>query len=330
MTESIPELPIEPTDEIASLLTEMHSQETPQIVIDQERSIIMAELNLSEHDGDDAILFNDEGWDSRVYMVNGGETVYKFPRSPYVMQGYSREIAALRMLENIDSEVVTQRFMALNPGNHYFSYKGIVGTQLSELLGSLEVEDKRRIGSIVGSFLKEFHTLNLSGVPVVTINDEIEEYQSKYRLVLPIIEANFSVDEQSIITKFFFDLMPAEMEHLGSEMRLCHGDLGSYNIVIGDTGTTGIIDFGSVGYYDQSKDFIDLGDNVVLRAALEAYGDSALLRAKIAVRVAALPAIDLVYYMSKKDNRGIMLTVEKLRASLLSSFNHFGGTPGHE
>ncbi len=327
MTEHIPELPIKPADEVVSPLMEMHSQETPQAVIDQECSIIAVELSLSEHD---AILFDDEGWDNRVYIVNGGETVYKFPRSPHVMQGYSIEIAALRMLEDIDNEVVTQRFKALDPENRYFSYKGIVGTQLSELLGSLDPEDKKRIGNTVGSFLKELHALDLCGAPVVTTDDEVKEYQSKYRLALPIIESSFSADEQSRIARFFLDLMPAEMERLGNELRSCHGDLESYNIVIGSDGTIGIIDFGNIGYYDQSKDFIDFGDDVVLQAALEAYGDSPLLRAKAAVRIMALPAIDLVYYMSKKDNQGIMLTIERLRALLLGLPDRFGGASEHE
>ncbi|MDO8591972.1 MAG: aminoglycoside phosphotransferase family protein [bacterium] len=325
MTEFIPGLPIEQ----AGLIMEMHSQETPLVVIDQERSIVAGELSLSEHV---EIIFYDEGWDSRVYMINGGEIVYKFPRSPYVMQGYSREIATLRMLEDTtSSKVTTQRFRSLDPGNRYFSYRGVVGTQLSELMGSMEADEKQRIGTTVGLFLRELHALVLDGAPVVTADDEIKEYQTKYRLAMPVIESHFSTDEQLRIAKFFLDQMPAEIESLGSESRLCHGDLGSYNIVIGEDGTTGIIDFGNVGYYDQSKDFIDFGDDVVLLAALEAYGDSELLRAKVVVRTIALSVIDLVYYMSKKDNEGLMSTVERLRALLQSLPNDSspGGSENH-
>lgn len=294
---------------------QMHSQETPQSVIDQEQSIIKAELNLSE---DDEITFDDEGWDSRVYLVNGGETAYKFPRAPGVVRGYPREISALKMLKGIHSEVITQRFKALDSGNRYFSYAGVMGTKLSVLLGLLEEKEKQRVGSTIGSFLKELHVHHLGDVPIVTIDDEIEEYQSKYRLALPIIESSFSPEEQSSIAGFFFEQMPAQMGALGSEMRLCHGDLGSYNIVLNNDSTIGIIDFGNVGYYDQSKDFIDFGDEIVLDAALGAYGDSALLRAKAAVRTEGLTAIDLVYYMSKKNSQGIGITIEKLRSLLPS------------
>ena len=291
----------------------MHSQETPQPIIESELLIVRTEGNLSSTD---EITFVDEGWDSRVYLINGGETAYKFPRAPSVAQDYPQEIAALKMLDGIGGGVLTQRFIMLDPANRYFSYSGVVGTQLSELLESLSVEDKIRAGSIVGSFLNLLHGQHIEGAPVTTVENEISEYQAKYQLALPIIEASFSAHEQQRVATFFLDFMPSEMRALGCEMRLCHGDLGSYNIVLGDDRNLGIIDFGNVGYYDPSKDFIDFGDEVVLDAALEAYGDSANLRAKIDVRSKALTVIDLVYYINKEDDAGLIVTVGKLHSIL--------------
>ena len=299
----------------------MYSQETSSELEAQERALITAELGLS---GPEGIVFDDEGWGSRVYLVNDGETVYKFPRSPEVMQGYAKEIAALVLLGTVETNVITQQFKRFDPSNRYFSYQGIIGTQLSELLESLEVDEKERIGGQIGSFLKQFHGLDMDNVPTVTATDEVEEYKDKYRLSLPVIKSEFSPEEQSTIAALFLELLPAEMARLGDDIRLCHGDLGSYNIIIGEDGSVGIIDFGNVGYYDQSKDFIDFGDNAILNAAFEAYGDTALLRAKTAIRMAALPAIDLVYYTSKKDNQGINATVGKLRSSLRSLPNNVG------
>jgi aminoglycoside phosphotransferase (APT) family kinase protein len=267
----------------------MHSQETPQDVIDEERSIIRAELDLSESD---EIIFDDEGWDSRVYSVAGGETFYKFSRSPEVRQGYAREIAALGLLGSIESDVVTQQFRHLDTENRYFSYRGILGTQLSELLETLDPNEKERIGNQIGSFLQQLHTLQMDGAPIVTPTDEIEEYKDKYRLLQPTLATEFSREEQSRIATLFMELMPAEITRLGGVICLSHGDLGSYNVIIGKDGTVGVIDFGNIGYYDQSKDFIDFGDDTVLGAAFEAYGDSPLLQAKTAIRMLALPAID--------------------------------------
>lgn len=292
---------------------QMRSQETPQHVIDEERGIVATELGLTDHA---AIAFDDEGWDSRVYLVNDGETVYKFPRSPEVIEAYGREIAALVMLGTVEGAVATQRFRQLDPGNRYFSYHGLVGTQLSELLPSLPEDEKTRIGGRLGSFLRQLHELELADVPVVTPGDEVAEYQDKYRLALPVIEAELSEKEQQETASLFLEVLPSEMTCLGSEMRLCHGDLGSYNVIVGKDGNVGIIDFGNIGYYDQSKDFIDFWDDTVLNAAFEAYGDSLSLRAKTAIRIAALPAIDIVYYMNKKDSEGVATTVDRLRVVL--------------
>jgi hypothetical protein len=289
---------------------QMHSQDTSVARIKHEEAIIRLQPDIS--DGD-TIVYEDEGWDSRVYVVNGGATCYKFPRSPEVLVGYGKEIMALNMIAGLDTDVRTQCFKVFDPVAGFFSYSGLVGVQLSELLPTIDASEKQRIGSKIGSFLKVLHGSELEDAPVVSVADEIEEYKAKYQLALPVLASSFSSQELARVSEFFVDHMPEQMTRLGSELRLCHGDLGSYNIIIGDDGTPGIIDFGNLGYYEQSKDFIDFGDDDVLHAVYKAYGDSPLLRAKTAVRTVALQAIDIVYYMAKKDKMGVEVTVGKLR-----------------
>jgi aminoglycoside phosphotransferase (APT) family kinase protein len=305
---------------------QMHPQETPQSVVEHERSLVAAELGLTESDAASRIGFSDEGWSSRVYLLDGGETVFKFPRSTEVTNDYGREIAALLLLDTVECPLPTQRFRATGPSGG-FSYHGLVGTQLSEQLDVLSLEDKTAIGSQIGSFLTHMHGLELPDVPRVTIGQEVQEYQAKYQLALPVIETLFTDSEQASVAKFFWDQLPAEVERLDATIKLCHGDLGSYNVVVTADGTPGIIDFGNVGYYDTSKDFIDFGDAAVLEAALASYGDNPVLRAKISVRTIALQAIDLVYYMSKKDRIGVDKTADKLRSLLLEQPNKFGDYP---
>jgi hypothetical protein len=78
----------------------------------------------------------------------------------------------------------------------------------------------------------------------------------------------------------------------------------------------GIIDFGDVGYYDHSKDFMGLGDPDLLEAALVAYGESKYLRRKIAVRQKILYILDLPFFIGKDDGVGIRKTVAKIKAIL--------------
>ena len=50
-----------------------------------------------------------------------------------------------------------------------------------------------------------------------------------------------------------------DFEKLKSNIKLCHGDLGLWNIILNKK-QIGIIDFGDVGYYDSSIDFSGIGD----------------------------------------------------------------------
>jgi hypothetical protein len=45
--------------------------------------------------GSDVIEYDEEGWDSRVYVVNGGEAVFKFPRTSETRRQYRLEIDTL-------------------------------------------------------------------------------------------------------------------------------------------------------------------------------------------------------------------------------------------
>jgi hypothetical protein len=83
-----------------------------------------------------------------------------------------------------------------------------------------------------------------------------------------------------------------------------------------DNGQLGIIDFGDVGYYDRSKDFIDLNDNQIFELALQAYGDNEKLRQKITMRQNTTHIISLTYYIGKHDQKGIQKTLAKIKSTL--------------
>ena len=289
-----------------------HSHETAIQVRRRETALIRS---LEAVDADDEIRFEDEGWDSRVYLVNGGEAVFKFPRSAEIQVGYAREIAVLRMVESRDLAVRTPKVRWVGPGHSYFGYLGIPGRTL-ENVGLLPPEERGQIGRMLGRAARELHTLEIPGMRVMSIDDEIAYFQQKYLLAAPVVGQHFSARQRLALDEFYSEFMPAEMTRLGGEPRLCHGDLGPWDVVVGTDASVGIIiDFGDVCQCDRSKDLIGLFDPVMLDAALGAYGDSERLREKIAVRAKALPAMDLVFFDGKRDAHGLILCVGRIRSA---------------
>jgi hypothetical protein len=84
-------------------------------------------------------------------------------------------------------------------------------------------------------------------------------------------------------------------------------------VLVDDAGRVGVIDFGDAVRCDRSKDLFGLYERVTLDAAIEAYGDRPGLREKIAVRAAALPAMDLVFFAGKRDAKRLAICIARIR-----------------
>ena len=265
---------------------------------------------------EDDVQFEDEGWDSRVYVVNRGAIVFKFPRTPEARAAYDGEIAILRVLAGGDGRVVVPTVEWVGPDQSYIGYRGIVGRQLGRVAPSPSLADQRRIGRDLGAFLATLHATDPSGFVAMSVDDEISQFTRKFAASRDAIEPEFTRSEWNRLVAFFSARLPETMRALGSEPCVCHGDLGEYNVVLGDDGRVGVIDFGDVGIVDAAKDFMGL-DGVMLDAALDAYGGSESLRAKVDIRTLALPALDLPFYLGKGDADGVAGCVDRLRGSLL-------------
>lgn len=286
----------------------MHTQEVSPEVRHQDESVIRLEFQHA-----DDIAYTDEGWDSRVYIVNGGEAVFKFPRSPQVKAQYRHEIAALRMLEGIHSLVRTPRVRWEAPDLGYFGYDGIVGEQISRRIGDFDTVTKTKIGDSLGCFLRLLHAVDLTDAPTMTIEAEIADYDKKYRLATPALTAEFSETEMRTIEEFFQQQLPLDMRRLGGDLRLGHGDLGPWNIIVTPDREVGVIDFGDVGYHDASKDFSGFGNDTILNAAFDSYGADSLLREKAHLRIKAFPILDLPFYLVKHDPAGVRASLDLAR-----------------
>eukprot|EP01117_Protostelium_nocturnum_P015854 TRINITY_DN6183_c0_g1_i1.p1 TRINITY_DN6183_c0_g1~~TRINITY_DN6183_c0_g1_i1.p1 ORF type:complete len:300 (-),score=56.12 TRINITY_DN6183_c0_g1_i1:12-839(-) len=260
------------------------------------------------------IQFCDFGWSSRVYIAEGGRFVVKFPRTEAAKEEYKNEIAVLRLVENCDLNIRVPKILWNSSANEYIGYQGIVGERYDSISEKVDGDVKRRIGKQLGEFLKKLHSLEVDGGRTVSIQDEIKDFQSKYRLALSVIQRDFSEEEQEKIRNLVFVEMPNEMERLGGEMKLCHGDLGYWNMILDDKGNIGVIDFGDAGYWDKSKDFIGMSDGETLDEAIKVYGDNEILRQKVAIRQKVLLLLDLPFFIGKGDKLGIQRTVAKIRS----------------
>ena len=289
------------------------SQDTAPAVREREVALVRSLASLP---GDREVRFEDEGWDSRVYVVDRGAVVFKFPRTPEARAADDDEIAILRVLAGGDGRVVVPTVEWVGPDHSYVGYRGIVGEQLGRVGASLARAEQRRIGRDLGAFLTKLHATDPSGFVAVSVDDEISQFTRKFDASRAAIESGFTRSERNRLVEFFSVRLPDAMCSFGSEPRVCHGDLGTYNLVLGDDGRIGVIDFGDVGVFDAAKDFMGL-DGVMLDAALDAYGGSESLRAKVEIRTLALPALDLPFYLGKGDTGGVAGCIERLRSSLL-------------
>lgn len=283
-------------------------QKTDKQTRAQEESIIRDLLNLNP---EIEITFNDIGWTSRVYVINDGETVFKFPRSEKIKEEYRFEIPAYKIAHQIGGVLIPEVVWE-HPNTDYMGYRGIVGKSLDQVVKSLSGDEKTKIGAALGIFLKKLHQQELENAPTMSPEKEFAEYQHKLELGLSDIQKYFTEEEVAAITSLVCEQYPARMTELGFNKGLCHGDLGYWNMVYSSTKQIGIIDFGDVGYYDTSIDFAGMTDKEMLDAALVAYGNT-IDREKIELRMKIIPVLDLPFFIGKEDREGIERTVKRIR-----------------
>lgn len=263
------------------------------------------------------IILNEIGWTSRVYVVSDGKFVVKFPRREEVKKEYQQEVKIYQLLNKLEQGAVqVPKLRWVHPHNDYIGYEGIQGVDYESVAKTITPDHQATIGRALGNFLKQLHRLHLEEPYVMTVDDEIAQFQTKYQAALPVIRQNTSVEEQVRIKQFIAVDMPAEMRRLGSTPMLCHGDLGYWNLIFKQDGEIGVIDFGDIGYYDASKDFCGLQDEAMLNAAITVYGDSDALRQRIAIRKKAILFLDLQYYVESNNQAKVHEILEEIKKKL--------------
>jgi aminoglycoside phosphotransferase (APT) family kinase protein len=291
----------------------MNMQTTAPEIIEHETALV-ADLTANEE-----IQFNDNGWDSRVYSTtdSSGSYFVKFPRSDKIRQRYKNELAALTLLADQDCGVLLPEVLWRGEDNAYFGYRGIDGSILSRTIDSCQQDDKVRIGVQLGKFLRTLHNLTAPDMRHVTAEKEIDQIHTWYKPADAYLRENLTAQHYSALQRLVFEVWPQQLVGLGVRSVLSHGDFHFGNIILTKTQDLGVIDFGDVGYYDESKDFIDIKDAVVKDAMLRAYGSSDELLAKVTIRTNMWQIVKLTANLGKNDADGAAASLERIRAILL-------------
>ena len=225
------------------------------------------------------IEFNDDGYWSRVYVVNNGEYIVKFPK--YDTVNYSNEAKVLTLLDSMDFPVNTQKLKWIADDCRLIVISGVKGNPLSKL-DHLTLQQKQSIGQQIGTFLKQLHSLepNFSGQ---NLNDELQEYKNLYDGCANFYNKYFTKDEKEVLDDLMHSQLPTARKELGEHLVFSHADIWESNLLLDENGVVGIIDCSNAGYFDEAADFC-VEDEVIRNFILDNYGASENLRKKVDIK----------------------------------------------
>lgn len=262
------------------------------------------------------IVLNEMGWTSRVYIVDNGKIVFKFPRNKKEQKAYEHEVNVLKLIKEHEFNINVPCIHWIGEDNAYIGFYGMQGKSITtEAIEKLSEAKKRKIGTQIGLFLKKLHAIDYKGQNQSNESNEIEGFQKSFCKRKRVLKKQFNKNELDALEDLVTSLLQKSAK-LGIKEVFCHDDLGYNNILITDNYEVGVIDFGDAGIYDNSYDFIGLEDDVVLDAAILAYGGDEVLREKIAIRQQLLPIMEMLFLIDRKDKEGVEKCASKMRIHL--------------
>ena len=262
------------------------------------------------------IVLNDIGWTSRVYIVDDGEFVFKFLKNKKYQEELEHETNILKLIKNHEFNISIPLIGWIGEDNAYIGFKGMTGKSMTtEIINELSEEQKRKIGTQIGIFIKKLHAIDYKGKSPNSENNVIEWFLESFRKRKRTLKKYFNENELASVEKLLTSL-PEKSAKYGIEEVFCHGDLGYNNIILSDNLEVGIIDFGDAGNLDKSYDFIGLEDDVMLDAAILAYGGDNVLKEKVAIRRQLLPLMEMLFLIDRRDKVAIEKCAGKMRENL--------------
>lgn len=271
---------------------------------------------LTNIDDENRIILNEVGWTSRVYIVDNGKFVFKFPRGKKWQEECEHEFRILELINEYEFNVNLPLIKWIGKNTSYAGFHGVPGKSITaETIDKLSETQKREVGTQIGLFLKKLHTIDYKGKSPSSESNEIEWFQKSFFKRKRILKKHFNENELNAIEKLVTSL-PQRSANLGIEEVFCHCDLGYNNILLTDNLEVGVIDFGDAGIFEKSYDFTGLEDDVMLDAAILAYGGDDVLREKVAIRRQLLPLMEMLFLIERKDQEGIIECANKMRINL--------------
>jgi len=239
---------------------------------------------------------NEIGWTSRVFIIDDGEIVFKFPRNAKFREECKHEATVLKLLRGQEFCLRVPVLNWMAEDNSYFGYYGVVGKPLREIIGDLSAGQKTEIGTQIGKFLRQMHGIKVCGdIKAQTLEEQALEYQKWYRKGRDLLIGYFSETELMRIDDFFTHEVPDCMVGT-NELVFCHGDLDYNNTLVDNGNQVGVIDFGDAGLYDRSQDFRGMDDATLRESMVAAYGgDEVISKAAAETTSKMVDALSLIY-----------------------------------
>ncbi|NDV56538.1 aminoglycoside phosphotransferase family protein [Bacteroides sp. 519] len=282
--------------------------------IENELKIVKRLANVDEN----RIEVNETGWTSRVYIIDGGRIVFKFPRNVEFQEECKQEIATLKLIKEQHFSLSVPVLNWVAEDNSYFGFYGVEGKPLGIVIDGLNEHQKIEIGTQLGDFLKQLHSIkNYGDIKEQTLEEQAEEYQNWYRRDRDLLKDFFSEPELKKIDDFFTCEMPKCMIETG-DLVFCHGDLDYNNTLINDENRVGVIDFGDARLYDRSQDFRGMDDHVLREAMIKAYGGGEIISKEAAEATSKMiDVLNMLYCIEQKDSVGINNFQNRVKSKIL-------------
>jgi aminoglycoside phosphotransferase (APT) family kinase protein len=268
---------------------------------------------------DNRIEVNETGWTSRIYIIDGGKIVFKFPRNAEFQEECKQEITALKLIKEQNFSLSVPILNWTTEDNSYFGFYGVEGKPLGTVIDGLNEHQKIEIGTQLGGFLKQLHSIKSydGNIKAQTLEEQAEEYQDWYRRDRDLLKDFFSEPELKKIDNFFTCEVPKCMMGTG-DLVFCHGDLDYNNTLINGENRVGVIDFGDARLYDRSQDFRGMDDHVLREAMIKAYGGGEVISKEAAEATSKMiDVLNMLYCIEQKDLLSINNSLKRIKSKIL-------------
>lgn len=152
--------------------------------------------NLTQIDDEHRIVLNEIGWTSRVYIVDDGKFVFKFPRGRKWQEECEHEFHILKLISEYEFNVNLPVIKWLGENTSYAGFHGVEGKSMTtESIDKLSETQKREVGTQIGLFLKKLHTIDYKGESPTNESSEIESFQKLFFKKKRTLKRHFNDNE---------------------------------------------------------------------------------------------------------------------------------------